>query len=97
MLQQRYYSDQGWIIIHQEKTDPAAGEPVFLEDGTPAPDGKYQFNTPEQDRYIEVREGMVHFYYHHRKETDIGTSNVFILVVLFVVLLFIIFRVMGRR
>lgn len=97
IFQQRYLSDHGWIVVHQQGLDPAAGEAVFLEDGEPAPDGVYHFNSTEQDRYIEVREGLVHFYYHRRKETDIGTSNTFIIIVLFVVVLFILFRVMGRH
>lgn len=97
MTQQRYHSDKGWIIIDQAGADPAAGEPVFMEDGASAEDGVYTINTPDQARYVEVKEGLVHFYYHRRRETDIGTSNTFILIVLFFVLLFIIFRVMGRR
>lgn len=97
MTQQRYNSDKGWIIVEQAKEVPAAGEPVYLEDGAPAPDGVYTINTPEQSSYVEVKEGMVHFYYFHRREGDIGTGNTFILIVVFFVLLFIIYRVMGRR
>lgn len=97
MLQQRYHSDKGWITVHQEGTVPAAGEPVFLEGDAPAPDGVYLFPSDDQHRYIEVKEGLVHFYFHRRRETDIGTGNVFILFLLFVVLLFILFRVMGRH
>jgi hypothetical protein len=97
IFQQRYQSDKGWIIIHQEGLEPAAGEAVFLEDGQPAPDGQYVVNTTEQDRYVEVREGMVHYYYHRKKESDIGTGNTFLMIVLFVVLLFVLFRVLGRH
>jgi hypothetical protein len=97
IFQQRYHSDQGWIVVSQEGLDPAAGETVFLENGEPAPDGVYRFGTAEQDRYIEVREGLVHFYYHRKRETDIGTGNTVLIIVLFLLLLFILFRVIGRQ
>lgn len=97
IFQQRYPSDQGWIVVSQEGLDPAAGEAVFLDNGEPAPDGVYRFGTAEQDRYIEVREGLVHFYYHRRRESDIGTGTTLLIIVLFIVVLFILFRVLGRQ
>jgi hypothetical protein len=97
IFQQRYLSDKGWILINQQGLEPAAGEPVFLENGEPAPDDVYHFSTPEEVRRIEVREGMVHFYYHHKKESDIGTGNTFIIIIMTIVILFILFRVLGRH
>jgi hypothetical protein len=96
IFQQRYQSDKGWIVVSQEGLDPAAGEAVFLDSGEAAPDGVYRFGTTEQDRYIEVREGLVHFYYHRRRESDIGTGNTLLIIVLLLVLLFVLFRVLGR-
>ncbi|HEY1113279.1 MAG TPA: hypothetical protein VGE66_06940 [Chitinophagaceae bacterium] len=97
IFQQRYLSDKGWIVVHQQGLEPAAGEAVFLESGEPAPDDVYQCSTAEEVRRIEVREGMVHFYYHHRKESDIGTSNTFIIIIATILILFILFRVLGRH
>ena len=97
IFQQRYLSDKGWIIVHQQGIEPTAGETVFLESGEPAPDGVYQCNTPEADRRIEVREGMVHFYYHHKKESDIGTSNTFVIIIATILILFLLLRVLGRQ
>lgn len=97
IFQQRYFSDKGWIIVNQQGLEPTAGEPVFLESGEPAPDGVYQCNTPEAVKRIEVREGMVHFYYHHKKESDIGTSNTFVIIIATILILFLLFRVLGRH
>lgn len=97
IFQQRYLSDKGWIIIHQQGLEPAAGEAVFLESGEPAPDDVYQVSTPEEIKRIEVRDSMVHFYYHHKKESDIGTGNTFIIIIATILILFILFRVLGRH
>lgn len=97
IFQQRYLSNKGWIIIHQQGLEPAAGEAVFLESGEPAPDDVYQVSSPEEVKRIEVRDGMVHFYYHHKKESDIGTGNTFIIIIATILILFILFRVLGRH
>jgi hypothetical protein len=97
IFEQRYLSDKGWIIISQQGLEPAAGEAVFLENGEPAPDDVYQCNTPEEVKRIEVREGLVHFYSHHKKESDIGTGNTFTIIIATIVILFILFRVFGRH
>jgi hypothetical protein len=97
IFQQRYQSDKGWITIQQEGLDPSEGEAVFDEEGQPLADGTYHINTAEKDRYIEVREGIILFYHQRQRETDIGKGNTLIILILLVVVLFILFRVLGRQ
>ena len=97
IFQQRYQSDKGLIVVAQEGLSPVEGEAVYLEGGEPAPDGVYLIPTAEQYRYIEVREGMVHYYYQRKKETGTSAGATFAMILIFFILLFIIFRVMGRQ
>ena len=97
IFQQRYQSDKGWITIHQEGLEPAEGEAVFDEEGQPLAEGIYNINTEDKDRYIEVREGIIHYYHQRPRETDIGKGNTLIILILLVVVLFILFRVLGRQ
>lgn len=96
IFQQRYQSDKGWIIIAQEGVDPAAGEAVSLEDGQPAPDGRYVVSSPSLKQYIDVREGLVTFYAKRKVEGDLGTGTTFIMLLVFVLLLLIAFKIIGR-
>ncbi len=96
MAEERYISDKGCIIISQQGQEPVEGELVTMEDGQPAPDGKYVFNTEEELKYIEVTGSVVHFYYKRRLEKGISTNANFIMVILFLILLFIAFKILGR-
>jgi hypothetical protein len=44
-----------------------------------------------------VREGIILFYHQRQRETDIGKGNTLIILILLVVVLFILFRVLGRQ
>jgi hypothetical protein len=97
IFQQRYFSDKGWIIIAQEGLDPAAGEQVFTEEGQPAPDGEYTFHSSDWKQSIEVREGVVHHYHKRRIDKSISAGSTFTTILLFVILLLIAFRILGRH
>jgi len=97
IFQQRYQSDKGWITIHQQGLEPSEGEAVFDEDGQPLPDGHYTINSEEKDRYIEVREGIVHYYFQRSRESDIGRGNTLLILIILVVVLFVLFRVFSRE
>lgn len=96
IFQQRYLTSNGWIVIHQEGLEPMAGEAVLLADGQPAPDGRYEVNSSEWKQVIEVREGMVHHYRKRPVEKSISAGKSFLMLLLFLILLFLLFKLLGR-